>query len=246
MVRSWIHDEGDEEGVARGPGGGVVVEEAEFEGEVGALGGDGGVDAAGVEFEPVELVGREDGDGAVGGGAELEGALGAVVGEERGAEELGEGAGGVAAEGFHLPEAVLRGDEALGDDEVVERGGVDVGDTVGVALDGDGSGEAGDGDGAVELREGVAHGVAGPDAGAEEGGDEKNESDVKAMARLRGRREGRGALLRSDVRRWRRSRSSGVLSGVMSTGHAGWVKSICRLPAVLVVGGRLVMLRALG
>ena len=85
-----------------------------------------------------------------------------------GAEDLGEGAGGVAAEGVHLPEAVLRGDEALGDDEVVERGGADVGDAVGVALDGDGSGEAGDGDGAVELGEGVVHGLASPVAGGEE------------------------------------------------------------------------------
>ncbi len=61
------------------------------------------------------------------------------MGEECGAEDLGEVAGGVAAEGVHLPEAVLRGDEALGDEEVVERGGADVGDAVGVALDGDGA-----------------------------------------------------------------------------------------------------------
>ena len=67
----------------------------------------------------------------------------------------------MAAEGVHLPEAVLGGDVALGDDEVVERGGADVGDAVGVALDGDGSGESGDGDGAVELGEGVVHGLAG-------------------------------------------------------------------------------------
>ena len=59
----------------------------------------------------------------------------------------------MAAEGVHLPEAILRGDEALGEDEVVERGGADVGDAVVVAKDGDGSGEAGDGDGAVELGE---------------------------------------------------------------------------------------------
>ena len=52
----------------------------------------------------------------------------------------------MAAEGVHLPEAVLCGDEALGEEEVVERGGAEVGDAVGVALDGDGSGEAGDGE----------------------------------------------------------------------------------------------------
>ena len=116
----------------------------------------------------MELVGREGGEGAVGGGADLEGALEAVVGDEGWAEDLGEFAGGVAAEDVHLPEAVLCGDVALGDDEVVERGGADVGDAVGVALDGDGSGEAGDGDGAVELGEGVAHGLAGPVARGED------------------------------------------------------------------------------
>jgi hypothetical protein len=92
----------------------LIAEEAELEREVGALEVDGGVDAGGVAFEEVELIGGEGGDGAVGGGAEEEGALEAVVGEETGAEDFGEGAGGVAAEGVHLPEAVLRGDEALG------------------------------------------------------------------------------------------------------------------------------------
>lgn len=171
------HDQGDEEGVAGGPGGGLGVEEAELEREVGPLDGDGGVDPAGVELEVVELVGGESGGGAVGGGAELEGALGAVVGECGGAEDLGEGSGGVATEGFHLPEAVLGGNEALGDDQVVDRGGVDGGDPVVVALDGDGSGEAGKGERAVELGEGVAHGMAGPEAGAEERGDEQDEDE---------------------------------------------------------------------
>ena len=102
----------------------------------------------------------------------------------------------------HLPEAVLGGDVALGDDEVVERGGADVGDAVGVALDGDGSGEAGDGEGAVELREGVAHGSLGPVAGGEEGdddaddhegdGDQKySEEDVRARRMRRQARRGR-------------------------------------------------------
>ena len=111
-----------------------------------ALGFDGGVDAAGVELEPVELVRRVVGEGAVCGGADLEGALDAVMLKEGGTEDFGELAGDVAAEGVHLPEAVLRGDVALGDDEVVERGGSNVGNTVGVALDDDGCGEAGDGE----------------------------------------------------------------------------------------------------
>lgn len=143
------HYETDEKGVARGPGGGLVMEEAEFEWEVGLLDGDGGVDTGSVAFESVELLGREGEDGSVSGGAELQGALETIVGEEGWAEDLGECAGGVAAEGVHLPEAVLSCDEALGDEKVVEGGGTDMGDPVGVALDGDRSREAGDEDGSI-------------------------------------------------------------------------------------------------
>ena len=82
--------------------------------------GDGGVDAAGVDLEEVELVWREHGDGAIGGGADLEVALEAVMSEEGEAEDFGELAGGVAADGVHLEEAVGCGDEGLGEDEVVE------------------------------------------------------------------------------------------------------------------------------
>jgi hypothetical protein len=109
------HDECHQEAVAWGPGGGLIAEEAELEREMVALEFDGGVDAGGVALEEVELIGGEGGEGAVGGGSDEEGALEAVVGEEAGAEDLGEGAGGVAAEGVHLPEAVLCGDEALGE-----------------------------------------------------------------------------------------------------------------------------------
>jgi hypothetical protein len=156
------HDETDEEGVARSPGRRLVVKEAEFEWEMRVLECDGGVDSGGVLLEEMKLVGWESGDGTVGCDAELERALETVVGEEWRAEDLGECAGGVAAEGIHLPETVLRGDEALGDEEVVERGGADMGDAVIVALDGDGRGEARKGDGAVQLREGVADGLAKP------------------------------------------------------------------------------------
>jgi hypothetical protein len=172
------HDEADEESVAWCPGSRFVVEETELEGEVCALDGDGGVDAGGVPFEDVKLVGWEGGDGAVGGDAELESALEAVVEEEAGAEDFGEGAGGVATEGVHLPEAVLRGDEALGEEEVVERGCADVRNAVGVALDGDGSREVGDGDGTVELGEGVVHRLAEPVACGDEA-DEGDEDDER-------------------------------------------------------------------
>jgi hypothetical protein len=114
------------------------------------VGGDVGVDAAGVGLELVELVGGEDREGAVGGGAELEDALLFVVLNEGGAEDFGEGAGAVAAEGVHLEEAVGSRNVALGKQQVVEVGGVDCGDVLGVAGDGDGGGESVDWDAAVE------------------------------------------------------------------------------------------------
>lgn len=169
------HDQADEEGIARRPRGGLVAEKAELEREVGALDIDGGVDAGGVLFEEMKLIGWESGDRAVGGDSELEGALEAVVDEEAGAEDLGESAGGVAAESVHLPEAILRGDEALGEDEVVERGGAEVRDAVRVALDGDGGRKAGNGEGAVELGERVAHGLTEPVTG-DEGTDDDDEN----------------------------------------------------------------------
>jgi hypothetical protein len=199
------HDEAYEEGVARSPGGGLVAEETELERQVGALEGHGGVYAGGILVEEVKLIGREGGDGAVGGGAELEGALEAVVGEKRDAEDLGEGPGAMAAEGVHLPEAVLGGDEALGEEKIVERGGAEVGDAVGVALDGDGSREAGKGHGAVELGKGVVHGLVDPVPGGDEGDgaddddeggedDDDAEKDAAAFGVKRGLLGGEGRV----------------------------------------------------
>jgi hypothetical protein len=110
------HDEGDEDAVAGGPGFGLIAEDAELDGEVRAHGVDGGVDTEGVDLEGVELVGRELRDRAVGGGADLEGALQPIVREKARSEDLGEFAGGVAAKGVHLEEAIAGGDEALGKD----------------------------------------------------------------------------------------------------------------------------------
>ena len=74
--------------------------------------------------------------------------------EERGAEDFGEFSVGVAAEGVHLPEAVLGGDVALGEEEIGLGGGFNVGDAVGISADGDGRGEAGEMEVAVEGGEG--------------------------------------------------------------------------------------------
>ena len=99
------HGEGDEEGVAGCPRDWLVVEDVELYGEVaGAYGQiDGVVDATGVGFELVELVGCKDDDGAVGCRAKLQDALATVVVDESGSEYLSELTCGVAAQDIHLP-----------------------------------------------------------------------------------------------------------------------------------------------
>ena len=81
----------------------------------------------------------------------------------------------MAAQDVHLPEPVLRGDEALRDQQVVEAGGTDVGHSLGIALDRDRRGESGDGEVAVQLRQRVAHGLVGPEARGEEGGQREDQ-----------------------------------------------------------------------
>ena len=172
------HGEADQKRVARRPRSGGKAEDTELNGQMGLLDGHGGVDALGVELELMELIGWKDGEGAVGGGAELKEALRGVVGEELGAEDLGEGAGGVAAKGLHLPEAVLGGYKSLGDDEIVNAGGADVGDAVGVAGDGNSCGEGGERERAIDLGQRCVDGVTHPEARAEEGCDgEQDERD---------------------------------------------------------------------
>ena len=65
------------------------------------------------------------------------------MGDEALAEDFGDLPGDVAAGHVHLPEAVLGGDVALGGEEIVEVGGLDVRDAVLVAADGDFGGKAG-------------------------------------------------------------------------------------------------------
>ena len=223
------HDEGDEDGVARLPESGGVVEDMELDGEgvavegAAAVGGDEGVDAAGVDLELVKFVGGEDGDGAIGGGAELEVALLAVVCDERGAEDLGELTGTVAAKSVHLEEAVGGGYVALAEEQVVEVGGVDRWDSLGVARDGDGSGDAGDGDVAIEqaqvLGEGRVHRVAEREGRGEDDEDGEQREDPggaeKALEQDAPRR-GRlvGVLVRAPVGKVEVGTSVGVVGCV--------------------------------
>jgi hypothetical protein len=233
-----VHGEGDEEGVTRSPGGRRVVEDAELDGEVRGLVGDGGVDlrvdTLCVDLEEVELVRGELRDGPVGGGTDLQGALEAVVLEHGGAEDFGELAGGVAAESIHLEEAILSGDEALCEDEVVDAGGADVGHAMGVALDGDGSGEAGDGEGAVEPREGGAGGGADPVLGGEEADDGQEDhdggGDAEDAQQAGGEAGARGAGGGWDVRE-----GFGDGSGMMLVDKTRRVRIAARLQAGLGV-----------
>ena len=63
---------------------------------------------------------------------------------------------------------VLGSDEALGEDEIVKRGGADMGNAVSVALNGYWGSETWDGDGSVELRERVVQSLVDPVARGEE------------------------------------------------------------------------------
>ena len=206
-----IHGERDEQGVASGPRCGLVMEEVELYGEVVGVLGDEGVDAVGVGVELVPLVGGECGGGVVGCGADLESALEAVVIDEVGAEDFGEFAGGVAADEIHLEEAVLCGDEALREEEVVEVGRLDGGDALGVACDGDGLGETGGVECSVKLRERGSHGVAEPKGGEDEGeGDQGGEgadgdedsAEMEVGAVTQRWDEERGAWVLGDGRGW--------------------------------------------
>jgi len=101
------------------------------------------VNAAGVGGEDCAVGRGEDGELAFGDAGHAEGPDFAIEGKSGGTDDFRERSGGGAAERFHLPEAVLSGGEALGEEEVFEGLGFDGGETAGVAMDGDGSGEGG-------------------------------------------------------------------------------------------------------
>ena len=82
LVFHLHHAEQDEHRVYRPPGFGLVHEQAEFGGEGVLVGGDEGVDAAGVVLEEAAVAIVEAGDDVFGCGAHLEQALHAVVGDE--------------------------------------------------------------------------------------------------------------------------------------------------------------------
>jgi hypothetical protein len=181
----------------------VVVKEAELDGERVLVIGDEEIYAAGVVFESCAVRGGEVVIDALGYEADLKHALGFVVRDERGAEDLSQSALGVAAEDVHLPEAILGGDVALGGEEVVLSGCVDVGDAVGVAADNnrgiqDVRGEAGEVHVAVELGQSGFGCGAEPEDGGCAGGEKQNEEgeggeEENARPAAVARASGRGA-----------------------------------------------------
>ena len=102
---------------------GSVVEQPEFDGEsvrLLALRNEE-IDTAGVVVKAAAISSRQIEVNALCAEANLEHALCFVVLDERGAHDLSELAVGAAARGVHLPEAILRGDVALRDEEIVLR-----------------------------------------------------------------------------------------------------------------------------
>ena len=171
------HEEADGERIFDAPGSGVEAEEAEFDGVVAALGADVMVDAAGVSGEGGAVGGGEGGELAFGDAGHAEGTGFAINRKGVGADDFREGAGGGATEGFHLPESILGGGEALGEEEVVEGLCFDQGKTVGVSLDGGGSGEGG-GEGAGGLGEGTP---SVPPGGGDSGEDDESDEGVDKL-----------------------------------------------------------------
>ena len=201
MVEQLAHGERDQERVLDGPGAGLVAEHTEFERERVAVGLDVGVHAAGVGIELRAIAGGEGAGQALGGEAQLEDALLAVEAQEVPAQDLGEFAGGEAAGGVHLPQAVLSGDVALGEEQVGKGSRGDVGDAVGVADDRDPVVQAGEVDGAIELGQGTAGGGVKPSDGGQDSQQEQQEDDGDAAGPARaagegsGGRHGRGIVL---------------------------------------------------
>ena len=101
--------------------------------------GDEGVDAASIVFEETAVAfARWTATICSGFRTHLEQSLHTIV-RRRGllAENFRDFAGNVAAGQIHLPQAILGGNVALRSEEIVEIGGLDVGNSVFIAADGD-------------------------------------------------------------------------------------------------------------
>lgn len=100
----------------------------------------------------------------------------------------------MAAQKIHLEESVLCGDEALCEDEIVERGSADVRYAVNIALYGGRRGEAGNGEGSVDLGERGLQNVLHIGAGREEGGEPEDEENGDGDGEIPGKAACRAGL----------------------------------------------------
>jgi hypothetical protein len=114
--------------------------------------------------------------------AKEEEAIADVAFEFAGAEDFGDGAGGLAAPDFELKEAVARDVVALGEEEVVFVFRVDVGDAPVVLADFDGLSEAG-------KLDGFLRGMGGEGGGQREAREEEAEEAVARELGLASRRQ---------------------------------------------------------
>jgi len=117
-IEGLHHHEADGDGVSAGPRSRLVVKEAELGRQVVLVLLDVAVDAGCIGVEARALFGVEMAVDAGCDVAQLKDALGNIVRDERGAEDFRECAAGVATEHVHLPEAILCGDVALGEEEI--------------------------------------------------------------------------------------------------------------------------------
>ena len=99
------------------------------------MGLDVGVDPAGVGFELEADGGVELGDGAVSHPAQVQPAVVFVDLHRSRAQDFRELAAHRSAQGLHLPEALLGVDVALGEEQVFQAGGGEVGDGALIAQD---------------------------------------------------------------------------------------------------------------
>ncbi len=150
-VERLNHHHADGERVDPRPRLGPVAEERELRWKGIRMLRDEQVHAAGIGVEARAFARWQAGIDALRSVAELEYTLGNIVLNQRGPHDFGKLAIGVAAIGVHLPQAILRRDVALRDEEIFLRGSFDMGNAVRVATDNNWSRESGEMEVAIEL-----------------------------------------------------------------------------------------------
>jgi hypothetical protein len=150
-------------GICCAPAFGLYCQKQKLDGQH-RVAGEKGVDAGGIGIEQAPRFGVEVLQVRFRHAAHAQGAQEAIGIERRGAEDLGEAPGGDAAAHFHLPQPVLRMQEAEGEIRVGDRGGIDVWHVVAVAQYFHRRDESGQRDFALCLRQRLAQpGVGGAD-----------------------------------------------------------------------------------